>query len=108
MKLTHLGHACLLVETDDARLLLDPGTMSEFETLTDLTAVLVTHQHPDHLDTRRVAALLAANPAARLVIDPDTAAAGAWPDAVIAAGGAADVRTHHRGRPRWTARGRLR
>jgi L-ascorbate metabolism protein UlaG (beta-lactamase superfamily) len=84
MKLTHLGHACLLVETDDARLLLDPGTMSEFETLAELTAVLVTHQHPDHLDARRVAALLAANPAAHLVVDPDTAAAGAWPDAVVA------------------------
>ncbi|GAA0941789.1 MBL fold metallo-hydrolase [Virgisporangium aurantiacum] len=84
MKLTHLGHACLLVETDDARLLLDPGTMSEFEMLTDLTAVLVTHQHPDHLDARRVAALLAANPAARLVVDPDTATAAVFPDAVVA------------------------
>jgi L-ascorbate metabolism protein UlaG (beta-lactamase superfamily) len=82
MKLTHLGHACLLVETGDARLLLDPGTMSDFATLTDLTAVLVTHQHPDHLDADRVAALLAANPGARLVVDPDTGAA--FPDAVVA------------------------
>jgi L-ascorbate metabolism protein UlaG (beta-lactamase superfamily) len=85
MKLTHLGHACLLVETDDARLLIDPGTMSRFDTLTDLTAVLVTHQHPDHLDVATVAGLLARNAGARLVIDPDTATAvDGLPDAVVA------------------------
>ena len=72
MKLTHLGHACLLVETD-VRLLIDPGTMSRFESVRDLDAVLVTHQHPDHVDEERVAALLADNPGARLILDPDTA-----------------------------------
>lgn len=71
MKLTHLGHACLLVETD-VRLLVDPGTMSDFATLTGLDAVLVTHQHPDHIDIGRVTTLLAANPGARLVADPDS------------------------------------
>ncbi len=75
MKLTHLGHACLLVETDDARLLIDPGTMSTFEDVRDLDAVLVTHQHADHVDAPRLAALLAANPGARLVVDPDSVTA---------------------------------
>ncbi|WP_030439542.1 MBL fold metallo-hydrolase [Actinoplanes subtropicus] len=73
MKLTHLGHACLLVETG-ARLLLDPGTMSGFDGVRDLDAVLVTHQHPDHVDVTRLAALLAANPGASVVVDVDTAA----------------------------------
>ena len=73
MKLTHLGHACLLVETG-ARLLVDPGTLSDFAVVRDLDAVLVTHQHPDHLDLPRLIALLAANPGARLVVDEDTAA----------------------------------
>lgn len=72
MQLTHLGHACLLVETDGARLLIDPGTMSTFEDLRDLDAVLVTHQHPDHVDTARLGALLAANPGATLAVDADT------------------------------------
>lgn len=72
MKLTHLGHACLLAETDGARLLLDPGTMSSFADVRNLDAVLVTHQHPDHLDPGGLAALFAANPGARLVIDPDS------------------------------------
>jgi L-ascorbate metabolism protein UlaG (beta-lactamase superfamily) len=74
MKLTHLGHACLLVETD-VRVLVDPGTMSDFAGLTDLDAVLVTHQHPDHVDVARLGDLLAANPGAALVVDPDSAAA---------------------------------
>ena len=73
VKLTHLGHACLLVETG-ARLLVDPGTMSDFAGVRDLDAVLVTHQHPDHLDVTRLTALLVANPGASLVVDVDTAA----------------------------------
>lgn len=74
MRLTHLGHACLLVETDSARLLIDPGTMSSFDDVQDLDGVLVTHQHPDHVDPGRLSALLVANPRARLVVDPDTVA----------------------------------
>ena len=75
MKLTHLGHACLLAETGTARLLLDPGTMSAFDDVRDLDAVLVTHQHPDHVDVARLAPLLAANPGAALWVDEDTATA---------------------------------
>ena len=29
MRLTHFGHACLLVETGSARLLFDPGVLSD-------------------------------------------------------------------------------
>lgn len=72
MQLTHLGHACVLVETDHARLLIDPGTMSQFEGVEELDAVLITHQHPDHVDPERLAALLSANPRAQLVVDPDS------------------------------------
>ena len=75
MKLTHLGHACLLVETATARLLIDPGTLSAFDDVRDLDAVLVTHQHPDHVDAARLGALLAASPGARLVVDPDSVGA---------------------------------
>jgi L-ascorbate metabolism protein UlaG (beta-lactamase superfamily) len=75
MRITHLGHACLLVETADRRLLIDPGSWSDaaFEQR-DLDAVLVTHQHADHLDVERLPDLLRANPGARVVTDPDTAA----------------------------------
>ncbi|NUO91104.1 MAG: MBL fold metallo-hydrolase, partial [Dermatophilaceae bacterium] len=44
MRVTHLGHACLLVEIAGRRLLIDPGTFSTgFEQLTELDAILVTH-----------------------------------------------------------------
>ncbi len=75
MRIVHFGHSCVLLETATARLLLDPGGFSSgFEDLRDLTAILITHQHPDHLDESRLPALLAANPEATLVVDPDTRA----------------------------------
>jgi L-ascorbate metabolism protein UlaG (beta-lactamase superfamily) len=75
MRLTHLGHACLLAEVGGARMLFDPGVLSGFDDVRDLDAVLVTHQHPDHLDPARLGPLLAANPGARLWVDQDTVTA---------------------------------
>ncbi|MEN3360744.1 MAG: hypothetical protein V7637_4726 [Mycobacteriales bacterium] len=79
MRLRKFGHACLLVEHADARLLLDPGIFSAgFEELTGLTGVLVTHQHVDHCDRDRLPALLGRNPAA--VVHADAATAGELAD----------------------------
>lgn len=74
MKVTHLGHSCLLVDTGRTRVLIDPGTFSAFDEVSGLDAVLVTHQHPDHLDPARVDGLLARSPQAVLRTDPGTAA----------------------------------
>ena len=71
MRITHLGHAAVLAETDGARILIDPGNFSDaWHSLTDLDAVLVTHQHPDHLDAENLPALLAANPTAKVLVEP--------------------------------------
>jgi L-ascorbate metabolism protein UlaG (beta-lactamase superfamily) len=85
MELTHFGHSCLLAEfgvaDGAARLLFDPGTFSHgFEGITGLSAILITHQHPDHADPQRLPALVAANPQASLYADPQTAAilGGDW------------------------------
>lgn len=71
MQLTHLGHSAVLVETSGIRLLIDPGNLSDaWHDLTDLDAILVTHLHPDHIDPANVPALLAANPQARVLVEP--------------------------------------
>lgn len=71
MNITHLGHAAVLVETGDARTLIDPGNMeAQWHELTELDAILVTHQHADHFDPEQIPALIKANPKARVVVEP--------------------------------------
>lgn len=75
MRLTHLGHACLLIETGGQRILVDPGVYSPgTEHVTGLNVILVTHQHADHIDLQRLPAMLEANPQARLYAEPQAAA----------------------------------
>jgi len=86
MQLTHFGHSCLLAtfrgdSSNDTTILFDPGMFSHgFEGITGLSAILITHQHPDHADTSRLPALLDANPRAALYADPQTASqlGGSW------------------------------
>lgn len=73
MELTHLGHACLLVEVAGQRILLDPGTFSTVSQVRDLSAVVVTHQHADHLDLEAFGPLLEANPDAVVLLEPQAA-----------------------------------
>ncbi|WP_299040137.1 MBL fold metallo-hydrolase [uncultured Pseudokineococcus sp.] len=89
MRITHLGHSTLLVEAGGARVLLDPGVLTPgWEDLRDLDAVVVTHAHPDHLDPAqgRFEALRDANPGARVLAEPQTAADGRWGAEALAAG----------------------
>ena len=86
MQLTHFGHSCLLASFPDGSasettVLFDPGTFSHgFEGITGLSAILITHQHPDHADVNRLPGLLDANPQAALYCDPQTAQqlGGSW------------------------------
>lgn len=75
MQLTHFGHSCLFAQFNHTSLLFDPGTFAHgFEGLTGLSAIVITHQHPDHVDVSRLPSLLEDNPDAVLYADPQTAA----------------------------------
>jgi L-ascorbate metabolism protein UlaG (beta-lactamase superfamily) len=50
MRITKLGHACVRIEYDGQVLVVDPGGFTEAGATEGATAVLVTHEHSDHLD----------------------------------------------------------
>ncbi|MEU5693296.1 MBL fold metallo-hydrolase [Actinosynnema sp. NPDC020468] len=87
MQITHLGHACVLVDTGSARLLVDPGVLSDVDGVGDLDAVLLTHRHPDHVDPAKVRGLLARSRRAVLVGPGDLGASDLPEHRVVEPGG---------------------
>ena len=73
MQLTKQAHACVQLAKDGAVLVIDPGAFGGAETLEGADAVLVTHEHFDHVEPDKLRAALAANPGLRL-----------WAPAVVA------------------------
>lgn len=72
MKITHLGHACVLVETTDTRILIDPGAFSDLWHGTQhLDGILITHQHPDHVDPDHAPQLIETNSEAVVYVASD-------------------------------------
>ncbi len=63
MRFTKLGHSCVRLEKDGAVVVIDPGGWSDAPAaLAGAAAVLVTHEHPDHLDADAVRAALSSDP----------------------------------------------
>ncbi|MFC3502556.1 MBL fold metallo-hydrolase [Micromonospora krabiensis] len=57
MRITKFTHSCVRLERDGVVLVIDPGTWSEPRALAGADAVLVTHEHTDHVDVLRLAGL---------------------------------------------------
>lgn len=62
MRLTKFEHACVLLEDGGAKLLIDPGSFTNLPALSDVVGIVLTHQHPDHVDPENLRTLIAANP----------------------------------------------
>jgi L-ascorbate metabolism protein UlaG (beta-lactamase superfamily) len=60
MKISKYLHSCLVFELDGFKLLFDPGKFSFAEGIvtpemfTDVNGIIITHIHPDHLDTENL------------------------------------------------------
>jgi L-ascorbate metabolism protein UlaG (beta-lactamase superfamily) len=63
MELQKHGHACVVLVEEDRRLVIDPGAFSDTAALQGASAVLITHEHFDHLEPERLRAALDADPA---------------------------------------------
>ncbi len=48
MRIFKHGHSCVRLETGDHAVVVDPGMFTDASALEGATAVLVTHEHPDH------------------------------------------------------------
>ena len=57
MRITKFTHSCVRVEHRGGVLVIDPGVWSEPGALLGADAVLITHEHVDHIDELRLAGL---------------------------------------------------
>ena len=75
MKITKHGHACLELEVDGKKALIDPGFYTEdVSGLTDVVALVITHSHDDHCFETQVAGIAKSNPGIKIFGTSEVAA----------------------------------
>ena len=63
MNVTKYEHACLVLDHENERLVIDPGGFTALlPALQNVTAVVITHQHPDHWTAEQLARIRENNP----------------------------------------------
>lgn len=68
MKVTKLGHCCMVIETRGVKILTDPGMFSTAQNeLTGIELLLITHEHADHYHIDSVKAILKNNPNIKII-----------------------------------------
>lgn len=68
MRLTKFQHACFTVEKDTSTVIIDPGIFShDFIMPHRVAAIIITHEHTDHLDEALITRILTAHPHATLI-----------------------------------------
>ncbi len=67
MKITKLGHCCLLIEERGVRILTDPGNYSQAQNEVEgIDIILITHEHQDHLHLDSLKIILRHNPQVKI------------------------------------------
>lgn len=56
MRLTKFGHSAVRLEHEGTTVVIDPGVWSQRESVDGVDAVLITHEHPDHVDVEHLRA----------------------------------------------------
>lgn len=63
MRIHKIGHSCFVAEESGVRVLFDPGEYaSGYEEIRDLSAIVITHEHKDHVSIEALRVLLSNNP----------------------------------------------
>jgi L-ascorbate metabolism protein UlaG (beta-lactamase superfamily) len=75
MKITKHGHACLELEVEGKKALIDPGFYTEdVSALKDVVALVITHSHDDHCFETQVAGITKSNPGIKIFGTSEVAA----------------------------------
>lgn len=79
MRVSKYIHACLLVEDGEDKILFDPGKFSfiegrvEPDDFRSLSAIILTHRHPDHFDDDALRKIVTNNPQATVLTNAEIA-----------------------------------
>jgi L-ascorbate metabolism protein UlaG (beta-lactamase superfamily) len=74
MKITKLGHSCVLVETPDRVGLFDPGVWADralIDAVQHVDRIVFTHEHADHFNIDILKSLLAKFPEAHIICNSE-------------------------------------
>jgi L-ascorbate metabolism protein UlaG (beta-lactamase superfamily) len=75
MNITKYEHACITVSLTDNLLVIDPGEFLVSPDFTNVTAVVITHEHADHWSPDQLRRILESNPDAKVFAPRGMAAA---------------------------------
>ena len=68
MKITKLGHCCLVIEINNVRFLTDPGNYTTAQNeQKNIDCIVVSHEHTDHLHAESLKTVLTNNPRAKVI-----------------------------------------
>lgn len=67
MQITKYEHACLVLENEGNRLVIDPGAYTRpTESLKNVVAIVITHMHDDHCSETQIDRILTSSPGAMI------------------------------------------